>query len=228
MLRFAQHDTASAPRHAADNVRVAFLWMRPPCMISASFALSCRILMSASGIAVDDQQVGVLAGLERADVLLACGCTRWRSSSSRRSPASASCRIATSVRSSSAFVAVRADAAVGAHRDAARPARDRRADAARCGPPSLLSSCAPTAAACCRAAFSAWRSTHTGATSVGTRNVPRRFISAMHSSSSQMPCSIDSTPAWTAFLMPCVPCACAMHVFPAAAPRTPSRRSLPA
>ena len=51
-----------------------------------------------------------------------------------------------------------------------------------------------------------------GAVSVGTRYVPRSIIISIASSSSQTPCSIELTPATTAFLMPSVDCACAATV----------------
>ena len=50
--------------------------------------------------------------------------------------------------------------------------------------------------------------------------------SAMHSSSSRWPCSIESTPARSAFLIPCVPIACAAQRMPCVcASITPARSS---
>ena len=49
---------------------------------------------------------------------------------------------------------------------------------------------------------------------MGTRYVPFCFMSAMASSSSMEPCSIDATPARIAALIPWVPCAWAATLSP--------------
>src|SRR5947199_6173 len=48
-----------------------------------------------------------------------------------------------------------------------------------------------------------------------TSQTPCAFISAMPSSSIRLPCSIESMPASTAFLIACVPCALAAILRPA-------------
>ena len=56
---------------------------------------------------------------------------------------------------------------------------------------------------------------HWGAHRVGTKNVFCCFMSSKHSPSKKQPCSIESTPAYKAFLIPWSPCACVAVFLPA-------------